>query len=256
MKICAASVSYRGTGRHELEYILEDAPKHGYEYLEIQEFSRQMQQEKVDVSEILDEMTALGLKAAAVYGPGFGGVNAQQAQQSMTDTHKMMEIAKAFDCDKVVSTGRGGKPDNGIPYIIEVMNAIAEDAQANNIKICLEPHYRNIIETLEDYQEIFAEVTHPNIGICLDTGHFYMSGVDTIKLIHTFPKRISHAHIKDHIGHKSVAYGKGEVDNKSVINALEEIGYQGFLSVELEVEDKQNVSRYMGGAKKYLEELK
>ena len=136
------------------------------------------------------------------------------------------------------------------------MNAIAEDAQANNIKICLEPHYRNIIETFEDYQAIFAEVTHPNIGICLDTGHFYMSGVDTMKLIHTFPKRIFHAHIKDHIGHKSVAYGKGEVDNKSVINALEEIGYQGFLSVELEVEDKQNVSRYMGGAKKYLEELK
>jgi sugar phosphate isomerase/epimerase len=48
-------------------------------------------------------------------------------------------------------------------------------------------------------------------------------------------------------------YGKGELDNKSVVNALKEIGYQGFLSVELEVEDKENVSRYMGEAKKYLE---
>jgi len=51
--------------------------------------------------------------------------------------------------------------------------------------------------------------------------------------------------VKDHIGTRSVPIGAGEVDLRGYIEALHAIGYEGALAVELEVEDPENLPRYV-----------
>jgi sugar phosphate isomerase/epimerase len=62
-------------------------------------------------------------------------------------------------------------------------------------------------------------------------------------------------HVKDHIGTQSVDLGRGEVDLRGYIEALDAIDYQGALAVELEVADPENLPRYCAEAYEYLSGL-
>jgi sugar phosphate isomerase/epimerase len=62
-------------------------------------------------------------------------------------------------------------------------------------------------------------------------------------------------HLKDHVGTVSVGIGRGEIDLASEVAALREIGYQGGLTIELEVEDPENLPRYTEEAYVYVSGL-
>ena len=59
-------------------------------------------------------------------------------------------------------------------------------------------------------------------------------------------------HLKDHLGTVSVGIGRGELKLKQIIETLQEVGYQGDLTLELEVEDPENLPRYTEEAYLYL----
>jgi sugar phosphate isomerase/epimerase len=52
-----------------------------------------------------------------------------------------------------------------------------------------------------------------------------------------------------------VPIGAGEVDLRGYVQALHAIGYEGALAVELEVEDPENLPRYVTEAHSYLRDL-
>ena len=52
-----------------------------------------------------------------------------------------------------------------------------------------------------------------------------------------------------------MAFGAGEIDNASLLRQLHEIGYNGFVVVEIEVEDKANTSQYVRDARGYLQHI-
>ncbi len=61
--------------------------------------------------------------------------------------------------------------------------------------------------------------------------------------------------MKDHKGTVSVGIGRGDVDLGAFVAVLREVGYRGGLTVELEVEDPQNLPRYTHEAYIYLSGL-
>jgi len=97
---------------------------------------------------------------------------------------------------------------------------------------------------------------HKRFGFNFDPSHLGYQGVDYVKFIRSFPKRIFHVHMKDAWwghgdgtvgvfgGHVSFAdprrhwdfrsLGHGDVVFEDIIVALNDIGYQGPLSVEWE----------------------
>ena len=83
----------------------------------------------------------------------------------------------------------------------------------------------------EDFQRVLDTIPDERVGVCIDTGHFHSSGVDTIKAIHQFSSRIYAVHLKDHIGAVSVGIGRGELNLKEIIGTLNYVGYQGDLTI-------------------------
>ena len=88
----------------------------------------------------------------------------------------------------------------------------------------------------------------------MDTGHFTAARVDMCAFISRFGKRVSHVQVKDHIGERSVPLGEGRTDNRSVICNLAALGYDGCLSVELEVHDKREIE-HVRAARRYMGDL-
>ena len=115
-------------------------------------------------------------------------------------------------------------------------------------------HIGTWVETPDETRRLL-DLTDPAIlGLCFDTGHWAFAGGDPVQGIHEFSDRIWHVHFKDHepdvarqsreqawdgptsVGHGVFCeLGRGDVDFPGVLNALQDIGYAGWIVVEQDV---------------------
>ena len=153
--------------------------------------------------------------------------------------------------DQLVFTG-GARDEENLDDLVSVVEQLAEYVEGTSVKVGLENHYQNRIETLEDYDYIFSRIGHPQIGMTADWGHFNSSKVDTAALLRKYASRLFHVHVKDHLGTVSMPLGQGEVDIPGLVGVLKDIGFDRAVSVELEVEDTENLDRYAAEALTYL----
>ena len=125
------------------------------------------------------------------------------------------------------------------------------------VNFALEVHPTEIAFDIATSQRALAAVgQHPRFGFNFDPSHLAYQGVDYIQFIRTFGPRIFNAHMKDvwwgkgdgtvgvFGGHTSFgdarrqwdfrSVGRGMIDFEALIVALNDIGYDGPLSVEWE----------------------
>ncbi|MGA2173237.1 MAG: sugar phosphate isomerase/epimerase [Sedimentisphaerales bacterium] len=114
----------------------------------------------------------------------------------------------------------------------------------------------NAFDIASAQRALEAVKNHPAFGFNYDPSHLAYQGVDYVKFIRTFGKRIFHTHMKDvwwghgdgtvgvFGGHTEFAdprrfwdfrsIGHGDINFEEIIVALNDVGYQGPLSVEWE----------------------
>ncbi len=126
-----------------------------------------------------------------------------------------------------------------------------------DVNFALEIHPTEIAFDLATAERTLSAIAlHPNFGFNFDPSHLAYQGVDYIKLLRALAPRIFHVHMKDAWwgkgdgsvgvfgGHTSFgdprrywdfrSVGHGMIDFEAIIVALNDIGYQGPLSVEWE----------------------
>ncbi len=134
---------------------------------------------------------------------------------------------------------------------------ILDAFQKAGVRFALEVHPTEIAFDIVTAQRALKALEgHPAFGFNYDPSHFGYQGVDYVKFIRTFPDRIYHAHMKDvwwghgdgtvgvFGGHTEFAdhrrfwdfrsIGHGDINFEEIIVALNDIGYQGPLSIEWE----------------------
>ncbi|WP_149495971.1 sugar phosphate isomerase/epimerase family protein [Roseiconus lacunae] len=146
--------------------------------------------------------------------------------------------------------------DDGFNLLAERFNPIMDVFGECGVRFALEVHPTEIafdIYTAERALE--ALDNRPEFGFNFDPSHLIWQGVDPVKFIRRFPDRIYHVHIKDAIvtldglsgincshinfgdarrGWDFRSPGRGGVNFEEIIRALNDIGYQGPLSIEWE----------------------
>ncbi len=129
--------------------------------------------------------------------------------------------------------------------------------EENDVYFALEAHPTEIaFDLVSAEKSVHAVKGHRRFGFNFDPSHFGYQGVDYVQFIYRFAERIFHAHMKDvwwNSGNGSVgvfgghlpfgdrrrhwdfrSLGRGNIDFEKIIVALNDIGYQGPLSVEWE----------------------
>lgn len=147
--------------------------------------------------------------------------------------------------------GDGGpseRPTN--PEMIDKMCAITNElgayAKERGVTVCFHPHYGTCVFSQSDI-DYFAAHTNPDaVSFCFDTAHTTLAGIDPAAIIRQYGDRIAFMHLKDvdtyalskAEGSAKMAsfraLGHGTVNFPAVKAALEEVGYDGVLCVELD----------------------
>jgi len=146
--------------------------------------------------------------------------------------------------------------DKGFARFAELWTPILDVYKKNRIRFALEVHPTEIAFDLHTAERALRALdNHPAFGFNFDPSHLHWQGVDPVRFINRFPKRIYHVHMKDakvtldgdsgilasHLdfgdprrGWDFRSLGRGGVNFEEVIRALNHIGYKGPLSVEWE----------------------
>jgi len=204
---------------------------------------------------------------AHVWGDGNpGGVNARAAEE-LKDTARAAQklgvgVVNGFTGSSIWHLLYSFPPvppkmiDDGFKLLAERFNPILDVFGECGVKFALEVHPTEIAFDLYTAERALKALDHrEEFGFNFDPSHLIWQGVDPVEFIRRFPDRIYHVHMKDAIvkldGRSGIlashlnfgdprrgwdfrSLGRGRVNFEEIIRALNDIGYQGPLSVEWE----------------------
>ena len=150
-----------------------------------------------------------------------------------------------------------GQIDKGFKDFAKRFKPILDVFEQEDVYFALEVHPTEIAFDIASAARAIEEVKgHPRFGFNYDPSHLGYQGVDYVRFIREFKDRIFHVHMKDvywsatpkragvfggHLdfGHPDRFWdfrslGRGSVDFEEIMRALNDIGYNGPLSVEWE----------------------
>ncbi|MDD6161085.1 MAG: sugar phosphate isomerase/epimerase [Oscillospiraceae bacterium] len=154
--------------------------------------------------------------------------------------------------------------EENLELVKQVWTPIMDYAREKGVKVAIEncpmlfgrdqwPGGQNLFTSPANWQKVFDILPYDNLGINYDPSHFIWQMIDYLAPIKQFKDKIFHVHIKDIKIYRDqlnqvgiMAYpldfmspklpGLGDVDWSKYISALTDIGYDGYICVE--VEDK------------------
>jgi len=146
-------------------------------------------------------------------------------------------VADHFDAVIIVGLLRGIirpglSQEQAMDWVVEALQACSQAAAPHGVRLALEPINRyetTLINNVEQGLDLIEQVGANNFGLLLDTFHMNIEDASLEGGIRAAGDRIFHFHVAD----SNRWYpGAGHIDFRSVLGALFETGYNGFVSGE------------------------
>jgi sugar phosphate isomerase/epimerase len=112
----------------------------------------------------------------------------------------------------------------------------AKVAEQENILLLVEPEPFLLIENSQQFKSFMKKVNSDFVKLNFDIGHFYCVNEDPARLVYELSEYIEHFHLADISSnrvHNHLIPGKGSIAFRSVFKAMDDIGYRGYVTVEL-----------------------
>lgn len=196
VQLAIATICTDGFGNHHHRPAMEFIPHLGFENVELNLWYLD-QITPAYIAELKRRCEDAGLNPISVQGSSFGAEGRTAVMKDFSHKLLMMQYAKELGCNIVKFTGAKRGTQGGLDTIIEICKELAPAAEELGVLLTLENHTGNNLETIEDYERIFEVVDSPNIGLCLDTGHFEGSGIPLSNVIGSLKSRTLHVDLKD-----------------------------------------------------------
>lgn len=262
MKIGTISSAY--LNRYGLERGAERMRAHGYEAMDYQpfgntetplfalsehDFEKQLTAERRAIE-------AAGIEIFQAHGPWRFPIRDFTAAERSERFEKMARSIRGcavLGCPNMVihNIMPYGPRDLSARVVTEInrdlMGRLADLGREYGVTVCMEnmPFIHQCLATPEALLQFVREMDHPNLRMCLDTGHAAVfkngtSPADAVRMWGTEHLRTLHVHDNDgrHDRHW-IPHAEGGVINwDDFTSALFEVGYDGVLSLECSVWDK------------------
>jgi len=109
-------------------------------------------------------------------------------------------------------------------------------AEQLGVYLLIEPEPKLLIENSRQMEQFLARFDSPWLGVNFDIGHFYCVAEDIPAAVRRLGQRIKHVHLEDIAAdrkHYHLIPGRGTIEFRPIFKALNETGYDGWITVEL-----------------------
>jgi sugar phosphate isomerase/epimerase len=192
-----------------------------------------------EIGYIKDQLAKNGLTAVSL-----AGHSDLVAESGVGEFRKALAIAKKLGIGYVTTSTGGhdasstGSLEEQRDLFLKNIRPLADEAAGMGITICLETH-GGLLANGKIAAKLVQDIGKPNVGINYDPGNVIFYGATRPETdIEAAAPYVVSMHAKDQIGGAGVwnfpAAGTGEVDFKPIFAALDKVGFNGPVSVEVE----------------------
>jgi sugar phosphate isomerase/epimerase len=175
-----------------------------------------------------------------VYHPSWIEGDPSQRDLRVRHTIDCLRLAKKIGA-KCISTEPGGPPNSTGRSELEKLffsglKKAARVAEEEDVMLLVEPEPGLLLENSRQFKDFMKDISSDYVRLNFDIGHFYCVGEDPAVLVHELSSYIEHFHLADIAStrvHNHLIPGKGSIDFRSVFDAIDDIAYDGFVTVEL-----------------------
>jgi len=176
------------------------------------------------------------------YHPSWIENNLEKRKLRIDHTIDCITLARKFGASNI-STEPGGPTINQglnenelLKVFANGINEILKVAEKENVTVLVEPEPGLLIENSEQFIKFIKNFDSECIGLNFDIGHFFCVGEDPSSVIYKLSEYVRHVHLEDIAAdrtHHHLMLGEGAIDFESVFKSMKDIGYDGFVTIEL-----------------------
>ncbi len=216
----------------------------GYSSVELSSVPGWTEHVRRDASDTELEHIGAQVRAAGLDAISMSGHSDLASDDGIAEFRKAIHIARQLAIP-YLTTSTGGHDDSSSGSVedqrrefLARFGPLADEAAAAGINICIETH-GGLSATGALAAELVQVINKPNVGINYDTANVIFYGhVRPEEDIKAAARYITHMHLKDKAGGDQEwnfpPIGTGNIDFAAIFGTLEEVGFTGPVSVELE----------------------
>lgn len=193
----------------------------------------------------------------------------EEAEKAVAASKQVIDAAAAHDVRRLFTVLLPPDPSRGraanFARLKETFGPVVQHAEEKGVRIAVEgwpgggPHYGALGVTPETVRALLEAFPSESLGLNYDPSHLIRIGVDYLRFLREFGPKVIHCHGKDTVFDSEALYlhgnlgptfgsakafgedwwrytipGEGIADWAKICAQLDAIGYDGFISVELE----------------------
>lgn len=246
-RLSAANYHYK---RYSLDYFLDSVERLGYETIELWASGPHLNLEDFSLSklnEVKKKIESHNLKLICftpeqcLYPISVSHPDKVYRDRSVDFFCKHIEAAVTLGCNRMVMS-------TGISYLdvdakkawewcVDAFQKICQKAEREGVYLATEPFTKyttNICNNISQLKQLIKEVDSPMLKGLADTDVIATTGTDSIDdFIKILGKDLNHVHFLDGNPGGHLVPGDGKLDLKHVLKVLDQVGYEGYLALEI-----------------------
>jgi sugar phosphate isomerase/epimerase len=198
-------------------------------------------------------MNAIADHRQPYWYPSFIEHDAGYRRVRIDHTHRAIDLCAELGAPHITTEpggpiGEWPTRQTSIDLFVEALKPLAEHAHKRGVLLLVEPEPGLLIETTDQYLEIFERVDSPSLGLNFDVGHAYCMAEDLPAQVAKLAPHTRHYHFEDIAAtrvHHHMIPGTGAIDFTAVVKAIKTTGYDGWITVELypNIDDPDGAAR-------------
>lgn len=165
----------------------------------------------------------------------------EMMRKSVRYLNRVVDLASDFEAPTVI-VGSGGVTRNfepawergkSVSCMAEVIRSAGEHAREKGVVLAVEAINRyetQFLNTMQEVSEFVRQVDHPNVRTMADTFHMNIEEKDPVESIRKYGSMLQNLHFADS---NRQAPGDGHIDFAAIIRALNDIGFDKYVSYEV-----------------------
>ncbi|RLE73244.1 MAG: sugar phosphate isomerase/epimerase [Thermoprotei archaeon] len=260
MVVAPPSAEFEAVVREPLEEALKVLHELGFEGVELSI----LDPTRLNLKELESVLEEYGLEVPALstglnyihYGFSLSSPNLEKRRAAVSRLKEFVDLGEALGAGVIVGLMRGRleegiSKDKAYGHMVRGLREVCSYAENRGVKVFFEPLNRyetQLVNTVDEAIELRKKVGTSALYLLLDTFHMNIEEPIIEDSIIKARGLIGHVHVADS---NRYAPGMGHIDFKSILDALREAGYQGYLSAEIVIKPD-----FRSAAKTTLETLK